>query len=84
MMCKTCGTTFNIHIHGDLQYCPHDSTILTKRVDDQSLDAIQERFDAFHAETKPLLDEYKAEGKLIEINGMQSIEAIAAEIMTHL
>ena len=48
------------------------------------MEAIQERFDAFHEETKPILDDYKNEGKLIEIDGTKSVEDVTAQILAHL
>ncbi len=84
LICNTCGTTYNTKLHGDIKYCPQDSSILQRRLDDQSIEAIQSRFSAFHTETMPLLEEYKNEGKLIEIDGTKSIEDVTAEIITHL
>lgn len=84
LICPTCWTTYNVHLHGDITTCPEDGAILKKRNDDQSMDAIQERFDAFHEETKPILDEYKNEGKLVEIDGTKSVEEVTAQIMAHL
>lgn len=84
LICPTCGTTYNTRLHGDITICPHDNASLQKRTDDQSVDAIQERLNAFHRDTKPLLDEYKKQGKLIEIDGTQSIEMISKEIMAYL
>lgn len=84
LFCPTCGTTYNEHIHGDIKYCPQDSALLKRRSDDMSMEAIQARFDAFYQETKPILDEYKTEGKLIEIDGSQSIEDVTLQILSHL
>lgn len=84
LMCPTCGTTYNVHIHGNIDHCPNDNTTLIKRADDQSMEAVQQRFAAFHGDTEKLLAEYKAEGKLIEIDGTQSIEVITQEIIGHL
>ncbi len=83
-MCPACGTTYNVHLHGEISVCPEDNTALIKRTDDQSMEAIQQRFKAFHEDTEHLLEEYKQEGKLIEIDGTQSIEVITKEIIAHL
>lgn len=84
MFCPSCGTTYNELLHGEIKYCPQDSTLLKRRTDDMSMEAIQARFDAFYKETKPILDEYKTEGRLIEINGQQPVEAVTLEILSHL
>jgi adenylate kinase family enzyme len=38
----------------------------------------------FHKETKPILDEYNLAGKVMRIDGNQSIERITEEIMKHI
>lgn len=50
--------------------------------DDETLKAIRKRIELFHAVTLPVLDFYKEKGKLIEINGEQSIEAINKEMLS--
>lgn len=50
--------------------------------DDETLKAIRKRIELFHAVTLPVLDFYKEKGKLIEINGEQSIEEINKEILS--
>lgn len=67
-----------------MTYCPHDGARLIKRTDDTSLEAVQKRISLFHEETQQLLQEYEAEGKLIKIDGTQTIEAITKEIIEHL
>lgn len=84
LMCPTCGTTYNTHLHGDMTICPEDGATLIRRTDDQSDEAIQQRFKAFHDDTEHLLEQYKQEGKLIEIDWTQSIEDITKEIILHL
>lgn len=59
LMCPACGTTYNTYLHGDITTCPEDATTLIKRTDDQSDEAIQQRFKAFHEDTEKLLAEYK-------------------------
>ena len=64
--------------------CPLDNAPLKKRADDQSMDSINERFEAYNDDTMPILSEYKAEGKLIEIDGTKPIEEVTASIISHL
>jgi len=47
---------------------------------DDSLEAIKTRLDLYHGQTKPLLEYYKNQGILIEIDGVGSIEEIQRRI----
>ena len=49
--------------------------LLRKREDDTS-EVIVERLKVYHQETEPILDYYKNQGKLIEIDGSGSIEEV--------
>lgn len=84
MICPVCGSTYNVHLHGEITNCPKDNAPLKKRADDQSMDAINERFEAFFEDTKPILDEYKQEGRLIEIDGTLPIEQVTEAILAAL
>lgn len=53
--------------------------MLRGRADD-SLEAIKVRLNLYHEQTKPLLDYYKDQGILVEVNGIGSIEKIQEEI----
>ncbi len=47
---------------------------------DDNPDAFKKRLVAYNAQTAPLLPKYRAEGKLTEIDGMASVEAVATAI----
>jgi adenylate kinase len=47
---------------------------------DDNPEAFKKRLAAYNAQTAPLLPKYRAEGKLTEIDGMASPEAVAAAI----
>lgn len=49
--------------------------------EDNNLEAIRRRIKLFHEQTMPVVEYYRSEGKLLEINGEQSIEDIHTEIM---
>lgn len=57
---------------------------INKRSDDVSPEAIRSRFQVFERESTPLLNFYRAQGKLTEINASKSIEEIQAEIIKNL
>ncbi len=52
--------------------------------EDDTLLAIRKRIELFHEYTEPVLEHYRKLGKLIEIDGEQSIEEIHAEILKKL
>lgn len=83
-LCPSCGATYSDLIHGAIDHCPDDNSILQRRGDDSSPDAIKERFRLFYQDTQPCLKDYKKEWKLVQIDGTQSIEAITQEIISYL
>lgn len=52
--------------------------------EDNTLKAIMKRIDEFHNKTEPVIDFYRAKGKLLEIDGEMNIEDITAEILSNL
>ena len=48
--------------------------------DDDKPETVISRLEVYHKQTEPLKDYYKASGKLVLVNGMDSIENITAEI----
>lgn len=83
-MCPTCGTTYSMILQPGVTHCPADNTLLTSRVDDLSDEAVSSRLEIFHKETMPIIDEYTTEGRVITIDGTQSIEKVTADILKHL
>ena len=49
--------------------------------EDETLTALRKRIELFHQHTKPVLDYYHRKRKLIEVDGMQTIEAIHKDIL---
>jgi adenylate kinase len=50
------------------------------RLDDKS-DVIEERFEVFHHETEPLIENFKKLGILVSVDGSGSIEEVADKIL---
>ncbi len=57
-----------------------DGTALVQRPDD-SREVVSDRLATYDAKTKPLVDYYARKGLLKRIDGLQSIEAVTAEIL---
>jgi len=81
--CKKCGASY----HHDSKKTKTDgvcdscgSTEFIQRPDD-SADAVKVRLAIYKEQTMPLIDYYKKNGSLIEINGMQGIDSISASIL---
>jgi len=52
---------------------------LLKRTDDTP-DVIRKRIENYETQTKPLVAHYRTQNKLIEVNGMQSVEDVFSDI----
>ncbi|MBK0401178.1 adenylate kinase [Limibaculum sp. M0105] len=57
------------------------STEFKRRADDNA-ETVRERLNAYHAETAPLIDYYRAHGKLRTVDGMADINDVTAQIGT--
>jgi adenylate kinase len=49
--------------------------------EDETLKAIHKRIELFHSVTEPVIEYYRAKGKLVEIDGEMKIEQIQKEII---
>lgn len=81
--CSNCGQIFGAADKLQSYLCPACGGELKVRVDDQAA-AIRTRIEIYERETKPLLKEYAAAGRLIEVPAKQAVEAVTAEILTRL
>jgi len=52
--------------------------------EDNTLKAIMKRIDEFHNKTEPVIDFYRAKGKLLEVDGEKEIQDITTEILSNL
>lgn len=55
--------------------------LLARKRDDDTPEAIRVRIDTFMEKTQPVIDAYAAEGKMLAIDGVQSIEEVNRDIM---
>ena len=61
--------------------CDQDGSELYQRPDDRG-EAVQRRLELFFRETIRLLDYYRHQGKMVEVNGDQSIEQVRKDLVT--
>lgn len=85
---RTCKIGFEIYNIYDRPpkvegICDVDGGELVQRADDKP-EAIRERLLAYHTQTKPLVDYYRAQGTLDEINADASVAAVTAAVFTAL
>ncbi len=80
-ICSECGASYHtVHIPTKVEgVCDACGGKLTIRDDDKP-ETVISRLEVYHKQTEPLKDYYKASGKLVLVNGMDSIENITAEI----
>ncbi len=84
--CDECGEGYHVKfkpltVEGICNVC--GSTSFSRR-DDDNEDGIRRRLEAFRKQTAPIIPYYQETGKLIVVDGMESIDVVAAEIKAKL
>ncbi len=77
-VCSKCGESYHISTKKDGD-CDKCGGVLMHRDDDKP-ETVNNRLKVYTASTKPLIDYYDKQKKLINVNGMQKIEDVFAEI----
>ncbi|RAQ97307.1 adenylate kinase [Thermogemmatispora tikiterensis] len=82
-ICRACQHVYNIYskppkVPG---VCDIDGSELYQRSDDVG-EAVERRLDIFFKETIRLLDYYATQGKLVKVNGNQSIDEVHQELLS--
>ena len=84
-VCPKCGATFHIESlpskAGDK--CDQCGEQLIIRKDDQP-ETVLERLEVYHQQTEPLKAFYKAEGKLVSVDGQQGVEETTKKVLAAL
>lgn len=82
-ICRANQHVYNIYTNPPKKsgICDIDGSELYQRSDDQG-EAVQKRLDKFFHETIKLLDYYHRQGKVVKINGNQSIEQVTHDLLT--
>ena len=80
--CATCGEGYHTlfkkpKVEGVCDRC--GGTEFKRRKDDTE-EVVRERLNAYHAQTKPLIGYYTAQGKVRTVDGMADIETVQKEI----
>ncbi len=80
-VCKACGHTYHLKFKPPQKQdvCDQCGGELYQRKDDQ-IDSVRNRLSIYESKTKPIIDYYKGRGVLVNINGMQSFDAVYRDI----
>jgi len=80
-VCKDCGYTYHVRYQPPKTQgvCDQCGGELYQREDDK-LNSVRNRLRIYEEKTKPIIDYYKGRGMLININGMQSFDAVYRDI----
>jgi len=78
--CPTCGQVYNVYFQPPKVQgiCDVDGTALVTRPDDEE-SVFAERMKTYEQQTLPLVDYYRAKGRLVEVDGEQPVEAVMAQ-----
>ena len=78
-MCR-CGETYNVAFLNGSNTCAKCGGELYQRDDDKE-ETVKSRLEVYHRETAPLIDYYRKEGLLKDVDGAQGIEKVYADIL---
>jgi adenylate kinase len=84
--CKDCGAIYNLLTQrpkkaGTCDNC--NGTVLVHRDDDKE-EVIKKRMDVFQQNTRPVLEHYNAQGRLLTVDAEGSVDTVFQQISTHL
>lgn len=82
-VCPTCGTTYHVVYNPPKEegICDRDGSKLIQRDDDKP-ETVKKRLAVNIEQTQPLLDFYKDKGRLVTVNGDQSIDDVFRDIQS--
>jgi adenylate kinase len=81
-ICEKDGNVYNLITNPPKndEMCDECGSKLIHRIDDQP-ETIQKRLRLYHERTEPLLEEFRRDGILVEVDGMRSIEDIQGDLV---
>ncbi len=80
-LCRVCGKAYHIQFNLPKQpgVCDNDGGELYQRDDDKP-ETVRKRLEVYWEQTSPLIDYYRRQRVLVEVNGDQSIDAVEADL----
>lgn len=80
--CLACGSTYHI-VYAPTKtegVCDRCGEKLVLRDDDKP-ETVKKRLDVYHSQTQPLIEYYTGQGKLVEVDGTQDVDAVFEAIV---
>jgi adenylate kinase len=79
--CPTCGRIYNVHFQPPRfdELCDLDGSKLLLRDDDRE-DVIRRRLAEYKVQTEPVLEYYRAQGRLVSVTAARAVEEVTAQI----
>jgi adenylate kinase len=83
--CPCCGRVYSSELAEQKKgYCDDDTTVELVQREDDKPEAVKNRIRVYLDQTLPVLDYYRDQGRVLEINGEQPPEAIREELIRRL
>lgn len=84
-ICKACGATYHVEYNPSKVegMCDKCGGALYQRDDDKE-ETVKNRLHAYHSQTEPLIEYYKKQGVYHEIDGLQEIGKVYADVKASL
>jgi adenylate kinase len=83
--CRQCGTVYHQRLHRPRQEgrCDRCGGALYQRDDDRP-EPVRQRLEVYWRQTAPLIDYYRAAGKLLEVDGNKPVDEVSKELLAAL
>ena len=81
-VCSKCNASYHVDFLNGNNVCECGAELIHR--DDDTEETVSKRINVYTNQTQPLIDYYKQRGKLISVNGDQSVEEVFAEIVAKL
>jgi adenylate kinase len=80
-LCRVCGEAYHVKFNPPKRpgVCDNDGGELYQRDDDKP-ETVRKRLQVYWEQTSPLIDYYRDRGVLVEVDGDQPIDAVAADL----
>ncbi len=84
-VCPQCGATYHRRTNPPRLSgrCDQEGAALTQRPDDRP-EVVRRRLEVYHAQTAPLVDFYRQQRLLIEVDGTQAVEKVLESVLAAL
>jgi len=79
--CPTCGRIYNVHFQPPRydELCDLDGSKLVQRDDDRE-EVIRQRWEEYEGHTKPVIEYYRAQGRLVPVTASRALEEVTAQV----